>query len=142
MSSWVICRSLLPALPNDVDPGPSEDPTGMRVGLVAGPGVVIHLRRPGVRIAAVLREVDERVAELLVAGEPERDPPVLTRLAGGRGSAGKTGKRFGRRKPLTNVADLREQGRCPDLAGSRQAREDLPVRMMLELFSDPVLEAR
>ena len=140
MSSWLVCHTLLPALPDDVHPGTREDPAGMRVGLVAGPGVVIHLRRPGIRVTAVLGEVDERVAELLVAGEPERHPAVLARLAGGRRSAGKTGKRLRRRKPLANVADLREQGRCPNLAGSRQAREDLAVRMTFELLSDPVLE--
>ena len=108
MPSRVVCRSLLPALPDDVDSGPREDPSGMGVGLVAGPGIVVHLRRPGVRVTAVLGEVDERVAELLVAGEPERHPAVLARLAGGRRSAGKTGQRLGRGESLSNVADLRE----------------------------------
>ena len=134
MPSRVVWHSVLPAPPDDVDPGPREDPAGMGVGLVARPGAVVHLRRPGVRVTAVLGEVDERVAELLVAGEPERDPAVLPRLAGRWRSAGETGQRLGRREALADVADLREQGRCPDLARPGQAREDLPVGMELELL--------
>ncbi len=88
----------------------------------------------------VLREVDEGIAELLVAGEAEGDREVLPRLPGGRCGPGEAGERLGRREALADVTDLRQQGRCPHLARPRQAAEDGPVGMELELLGDPGLE--
>ena len=87
----------------------------------------VEVGRPGVGVPAVRGEVDERVAQLLVAGEAERHRAVLPRLAGRRGGPGEAGQRLGRREALPAVADLGQQGRRPDTARARQAREDVTV---------------
>ena len=83
----------------------------MRMGLVAVDRAAVHLRRPDDGEAAVLGEVDERVAQLLVAGEPEGHRQVLTRRPGRWGRTGETGQRLGGREALADVADLGPGGR-------------------------------
>lgn len=98
----------------------------MRVRLLAVSGPLVHVGRPGVRKPAVLREIDQSVAQLLVAGEPERDRQVLSRLPGRRCRAGKAGEGLRRREPLADVADLGEQGGRPDLPRPGQVRKIVP----------------
>src|SRR6202162_2235125 len=87
----VVRDAVLPAPPDHVYPGPGEDPPGVGVRLVARPGAPVQIGGPGVREPAVLREVDEVLAQLLVAGEAERDRVMLARLAGGRGCSREAG---------------------------------------------------
>ena len=136
----VVGHAVLPAAPDDVGPGPGEDAHGMGMALATLTGPAVEVGGPGVRPAAVLREVDERLAQLLVAGEAERHRPVLAGLAGRGRGPGQTGERLGRGEPLAAVADLGEERRGADPAGTGQAREEGAVRVPRQLLDDARFE--
>jgi hypothetical protein len=84
----VVGDAVLPAAPDDADPGSSEDADGVGMLQVAGPGVGVDVGGPGCGVSAVVGEVDDGVAQLLVAGVAERDRVGLAGPAGRWGAAG------------------------------------------------------
>lgn len=91
-------------------------------------------------MTAVVGEVDDRVAQLLVAGEPERDRVELAGPAGGGRDPGQGGERVVGGEPVARVTDLGEQGRGTHDPALGQRGEDVGVGVKLELFADLAFE--
>jgi hypothetical protein len=118
MFGGVVGGSVLPAVPDDVEPGAGEDAD--RVGVVVAAG--------------------DRVAELFVCGPTESDVFDFTGLASGGGDSGQACQRFRGGEPGAAVPNLGEQtGRAG--ARARQRGEDLRVRVAGELFGDIGVES-
>src|SRR5512147_3050150 len=100
---------VLPAVPDDVEPGASEDAHGVRMVVAAGQGAPVEVGGPGVGAAAVGGEVADRVAQLFVGGPAEPDGARPAGLAGGGGDPGQAGQRLWGGDPGPAVADLGEQ---------------------------------
>ena len=78
----VVCGAVLPAVPDDVEPGSGEDAGGVGVVVSACSGSAIEVGGPGVGVAGVVGEVAEGIAEFSVAGPAESDGAHFARLAG------------------------------------------------------------
>src|SRR5580704_5298846 len=136
VAGWVVGGSVLPAVPDDVQPGAGEDADGVRVVVAAGDGLVVELGGPGAGAAGVAGEVGDGIAELLVAGPAEPDGADLAGLAGGRCRSSQAGQRFGGGEAGAAVADLGEQPGGADASGAGQAGEDVLVGVQGELLAD------
>src|SRR5215831_21050997 len=92
LEGLVACRvvgdSVVPAVPDHVEPRSGEDPDRVRVVFTAGDGVGVDPCGPGGVVAGAVGEVADRVAELLAGGPAEGDGLVLAGLAGGWGGTG------------------------------------------------------
>jgi hypothetical protein len=77
MELRVVGHTVLPAAPDDVDPGSREDAHRVRMALAAAGGPTIDVGCPVVAEAAVRGEVGERIAQFLVAGVAGRGPAKL-----------------------------------------------------------------
>jgi len=62
MFGWVVGHAVLPAVPDDVEPGAGQDAHRVRVVVTSGDGVVVELGCPRVGHAAVAGEVADGVA--------------------------------------------------------------------------------
>ena len=69
----VVGNAVLPAVPDDVEPGSGEDADGVGVVVSAGSGAVVEVGGPGVDQTSVGGEVGDGVAQLFVAGPAEPD---------------------------------------------------------------------
>jgi tetratricopeptide (TPR) repeat protein len=136
VAGGIVGDAVLPAVPDDEQPGASEDADGVGVVVPACDGVVVEPGGPGAGAAGVAGEVGDGVAELLVAGPPEPDGADLAGLAGGGGDPGQAGQRFGGREAGAAVADLGEQAGGADAAGAGQAGEHVLVGVQRELLAD------
>lgn len=132
----VVGTVVLPAVPDDVEPGPGEDPDGVGVVVAPGSGTVVEVRGPGVGIATAVGEVGDGVAELFVARPAEADGSELAGLPGRWCCPGQAGQRFGGGEPGSAVADLGQQPRRADPAGSGQAGKDVRIGVRVELAVD------
>ena len=65
--------TVLPAAPDDPQPGAGQDPDGVGVGVAgaAGAGSFVDGLRPGAAFAAAVGEVDQGLPEAPVAAVPE-----------------------------------------------------------------------
>jgi hypothetical protein len=97
MLDGVVGGVVLPAVPDDVEPGAGEYAYGVGVVVSAGAGAVVEIGGPGVGSSTVAGEIAHRVAELFVGGPTESDVCDLARLSGGRSDASQAGQRFGGR---------------------------------------------
>lgn len=136
----VVGQAVLPASPDDVEPGAGEDADGVGVVVAAGAGSVVEVGGPGVDQAGVGGEVGDGVAELFVAGPSESDRAELAGLAGRGGGSGQAGQRFGGWEPGSSVADFGEQSGSADAAGAGQRGKDVCVGVGVELLVDLLLE--
>jgi hypothetical protein len=66
MFGWVVGDAVLPAVPDDVEPGAGQDAYRVRVVVAPGKGVGVELGCPRVGHAAVAGEVADGVAQLFV----------------------------------------------------------------------------
>ena len=114
----VVGGVVLPAVPDDVEPGAGQDADGVGVVVAAGAGSVVEVGGPGVGAAGVAGEVADGVAELFVAGPAEPDGAGLAGLSGGGGDAGEADQRLGGGEPAAAVADLGQQPGGADRSGS------------------------
>ena len=136
MSGGVVGGAVLPAVPDDEQPGAGEDADGVGVVVAAGAGAVVEVGGPGVGAAGVAGEVGDGVAELFVAGPAEADGADLAGLPGGGCGAGEAGQRFGGGESGAAVADLGEEPGGADGAGAGQRGEDVRVGVGGELLGD------
>jgi hypothetical protein len=127
---------VLPAVPDDEQPGAGEDADGVGVVVAAGPGAVVEIGGPGAGAAGVAGEVGDGVAELLVTRPSEGDGADPAGLAGGGCGAGEAGQRFGGGEAGAAVADLSEQPGGTDGAGAGQRGEDVAVGVRGERDGD------
>ena len=118
----VVGGAVLPAAPDEVEPGAGEDAHGVRVVLTAVPGLVVDGRGPGAGVPGVGGEVADGVAELMADRPPERAGGVAAGPAGDRRGPGERGWRPGAGEPGPAVADL----------GSCRAARRVPVRGRLD----------
>jgi len=132
----VVGGVVVPAVPDDVEPGAGEDVGGVGVVFAAGGGLVVELGGSGVGASAVGGEVADGVAELLVNGPAEGDGLLLAGLAGGGGDSGQADQRFGVGEAGAAVADLGQQSGGADGARAGQAGEDLGIGVQRELLGD------
>ena len=65
--------SVLPAVPDDVEPGAGQDADGVGVIVSSGSGSVVEVGGPGVGVAGVSGEVADGVAQLFVDRVAEAD---------------------------------------------------------------------
>src|ERR1700757_540848 len=73
MFGGVVGGVVLPAVPDDVEPGASQDADRVGVVVASGSGAVVEIGGPGVGASAVAGEVGDRFAELFVCGPAESD---------------------------------------------------------------------
>jgi hypothetical protein len=140
MFGGVVGGSVLPAVPDDVEPGAGEDADRVGVVVAAGDRAAIEVSGTGVGVSAVAGEVGDSVAELFVCGPTESDVFDFTGLASGGGDSGQACQRFRGGEPGAAVPNLGEQtGRAG--ARARQRGEDLRVRVAGELFGDIGVES-
>src|SRR5215211_2456631 len=132
----VVGGVVLPAVPDDEEPGAGEDADRVRVVVAAGAGALLEVGGPGVGVAAVAGEVADGVAELFVAGPAETDATAFAGLSGGRSHPGQAGQRVGGGKAAAAVADLGQQPGGADRAAAGQAGEDLLVSVLVKLLAD------
>ena len=71
---------VVPAAPDDADPGACEDSNGVRVPTSTGARPLVDLHRPLVAEAAAVREIHDRPAEFLVARPAEHGLSVFAGL--------------------------------------------------------------
>ena len=140
MFGGVVGHVVLPAAPDDVEPGSGEDPDGVGVVVAAGSGALVEVGGPGVGVVGVAGEVDDGAAELFVDGPAEGDDFDLAGLLGRGCGAGQAGQRFGGGEPAAGVADLGQEPGGADGAGLGQRGEDRGVGVGGELVGDLVLE--
>ncbi len=141
MFGGVVGESVLPAVPDDVEPGAGEDSDRVGVVVSSGDGAVVQVGGPGVGVSAVAGEVGDGVAELFVCCPTESDVFDFAGLAGGGGDASQAGQRFRGGETGSAITDLGEQpGRAED-ARARQGGEDLRVGMAGQLFGDLGVES-
>src|SRR5215218_884073 len=81
----VVGGVVLPDAPDDADPGASQDAHGLGVSAGALEGLGVGAGRPWGGVAGVVGEVDDGVAQLLVARPAEPDATAGARGAGDRG---------------------------------------------------------
>src|SRR5271166_1187866 len=132
----VVGGAVVPAAPDDVEPGAGQDSYGVGMVVAAGDGAVVEIGRPDVGVAGVAGEVGDCVAQLFVTGPTESDRAHLAGLSSGGGDASEAGQRFGGGKSGTTVADLGEQSGGAHGAGAGQAGEDVRVGVGVELLGD------
>lgn len=121
VSGLLVGGVVVPAAPDDPEPGAGQDPDGVGVIQPACAGSGIGVLGPGVGGAAAVGEVDDRLAETVVAAAAERDLVGPPGCAGGRCDAGRGGEGVVGGEPGADVTDLGEQGRGPDGPGTGQA---------------------
>jgi hypothetical protein len=136
VAARVVGRVLLPAAPDDGDPGTGEDADGVLMVMAPGAGLLVEAARSGIDVAGVGGEVAHRVTQLLVRALPEHDGSHLAGLAGGRGYAGQAGQRIRGRESASGVTDLAQQSCGPNGPGAGQAGEDRTVGVGRELLGD------
>src|SRR5664279_1114817 len=116
----VVDGVVLPAAPDDVDPGAGQDTDGVLVVAFPGEGFGVEVGGPGVAVTGVAGEVAERVAEFLVGSPAEGHCFDLAGLPGRRGDSGKAGQRARGGEAPAGIADLGQQSGGPDAAGAGQ----------------------
>ena len=121
--------AVLPAAPDDPQPGAGQDPDGVRMPAAAAGRGGVDRGGPRVAHAAAVGEVHDGGAEFLAARPAEHGLAALAGLARRRARPGQRGERVIGGEPLAAVADLGEQGRGADGPGAGQAGEDVPVGM-------------
>ena len=140
MFGGVVGDAVLPAAPDDVQPGAGEDADGVGVVVASVAGALVEVGGPGVGVVGVAGEVDDGAAELFVDGPAEGDDLDLAGLSGRGCGAGQAGECFGGGEAAAGVADLGEQPGSADGARPGQRGEDRGVGMGGELVGDLVLE--
>src|SRR5215207_4465930 len=132
----VVGGVVLPAVPDDEQPGAGEDADGVGVVVASGSGAVVEVGGPGVGVAGVSGEVGDGVAELFVAGPAESDRAEFAGLSGRGCGACQAGEGFGGGEAGAAVADLGQQPGGADSACAGQAGEDVGVGVRGELVCD------
>ena len=110
--------AVLPAAPDDPDPGAGQDPDGVRMAAAAADRGGVDRGGPRVGHAAAVGEVHDGGAEFLAARPAEHRLAALAGLAGRRARPGQRGEGVIGGEPLPAVADLGEQGRGADRSRS------------------------
>src|ERR687892_660638 len=80
VAGGVVGGSVVPAAPEDAQPGGAEGADGALVVVVAGVGVGVDLGGPGVPVAGAVGEGADGVAQALVAGAAEDGDLALAGL--------------------------------------------------------------
>src|SRR6478736_2015190 len=115
--SRVVADAVLPAVPDDVEPGAGQDAHGVGVVVAAGASAAVEVLGPGVGAAGVGGEVGDGVAQVFVARPSESDRTHGARLAGGGGDAGQACQCLGGGESAAAVADFGEKLCGSDLSG-------------------------
>jgi hypothetical protein len=136
----VVGDAVLPAFPDDVEPGSGQDPHGVGVVVVAGAGALVEVGGPGVVVVGVAGEVDHGAAQLFVHRPAQGDDFDLARLPGGGCGAGQTDQGLWCRIPAAGITDLGQEPSGADGPGSGQGGEDDGVGMAGELVGDLLVE--
>jgi len=84
-------NAVLPAPPDDPDPGPGEDADGVRMAAASGDCTSVDVVSPGVGHPASVCEIHHRGSEFLVARPPEHDLFTFAGLPRRRRRAGQGG---------------------------------------------------
>jgi hypothetical protein len=102
-------HTVLPAPPDDAQPGASKDADGVWVPASSGDGTCADVSCPGVSYAAAIREIHDGGPEFLIAGPAEHGPLVLARLTGRGTRTSEAGKGTVGREALPAVTDLGQE---------------------------------
>jgi hypothetical protein len=101
----VVGDVVLPAAPDDADPGSREDAHGVWVVFAGCACLVVDVCCPGAFVSAVVGEGGHGLAESFVAGPSEMHRLVFARGFGDRCAAGEGGDRRVRRRPTLEPTD-------------------------------------
>lgn len=126
----VVGATILPAAPQDADPGSGEDTNGVGVIAAAGAGVGIDGRGPGGGVTGVVGKRRERLAQALVAGPAEADGPLLARGAGDRSHATFGGELLGRGEARAVIAELGQDLGRIDFAAAGQGLDERAIGVL------------
>ena len=140
MFGGVVGDAVLPAAPDDVEPGAGQDAGGVGVVEVSCSGALVEVGGPGVGVVGVAGEVDDGSAELFVDCPAEGDDFDVAGLFGRGCGAGQADQCFGGGEPAAGVTDLGQEPGGADGAGLGQRGEDRGVGMVGELVGDLVFE--
>src|SRR5271166_2989512 len=132
----VVVDAVLPAVPDDGEPGAGKDANGVWVVVASGSGALVEVGGPRVGSAGVAGELADGVAQLFVAGPTEADGAYFAGLAGRGGDTGQAHQRLGGGELGAAVADFGEQSGSADAAGAGQAGEDVRVDVCGQLGLD------
>src|SRR5690242_21124388 len=113
--------TVLPAAPDDPQPGAGQDPDGVRMPAATPGRGGVDAGGPGVGHPAAVGEVHHGGAEFLAAGPAEYGLAALAGLAGRRAGPGERGQRVAGGEPLPAVPDLSQQARGADGPRTGQA---------------------
>src|SRR5690349_6499286 len=114
--------TVLPAAPDDPQPGAGQDPDGVRMPAATPGRGGVDAGGPGVGHPAAVGEVHHGGAEFLAAGPAEYGLAALAGLAGRRAGPGERGQRVVGGEPLPAVP----------ISASRLAARMVPERGRLE----------
>ena len=136
MTGRVEGLAVLPAAPDDADPGPGQDAD--RVGMSASPRncSLVDVGRPRVGHPTPVREVHQGGSEPFVARPPKHGLVAFPGLPGRGGRSGQGGEGVIGGKPFPAIADLGQQGGGPDHPRSWQFSEDVLVGVRVEELGD------
>src|SRR5579862_8940627 len=132
----VVGGAVLPAPPDDVDPGAGGDADGVGVVFAAVAGVSVEGGGPGAGVAGAVGEVAPGVAEVAVDVPAEAVAEVAAGAAGDGGDAGDAGQGGGVGVAGAAVAGLGEQPGGAQDAGPGQGGEDVRVGVGVQLGGD------
>lgn len=138
VAGGVVGDAVLPAAPQDADPGAFEGADRALVVVAAGASRGVAVSRPGVPVAGRVGECADRRSEAFVAAVAEAGDLAFARFDGDgtHGSVG--GERFGAVVARAAVADLGEQrGGADDALGvAKQRQEDVAVGVAADAVRD------
>lgn len=140
VSGLVVGGVVVPAAPDDPEPGAGQDPDGVGVVQPASSGPGVGVLGPGVSGAAAVGEVNDSLAQAVVAAAAEGDVVGPARRPGGRGDAGRGGEGVVGGEAGADVADLGEQGRGPDGPGAGKAGEHRLIGVRVKRCGDVGIE--
>src|SRR3954453_4173603 len=129
---------VVPAAPEDADPGAAEDAQGVGMVGAAAAGALVDVAGPGVVVAGGVGQGADGFAQAFVAGAAEAGGFLLAGFDGDGAHAGVGGQAFGGGVAVAAVADLGQEGGGADaaLGVAEEALEDWAVVVGLEGVGD------
>jgi hypothetical protein len=127
MARDVVGLAILPAPPDDAQPGPGQDPDGVGMIAAARASAGVDGGRPRRGMSRVIGEGRDGLAETLVARPAEDHGPVLPGRASDGGGSGLRGQLVRGREAGAVIAEFGEELGRIDLPTPRQALDERAV---------------
>ena len=126
----VVGGLVVPAGPDDAQPGAGEDADGVWVAAAAGAGVAVDAFGPGRAVAGVVGPDGERLARFCVAGVAEADGVLAAAVFGDGHAAAERGGFVGACGAVEQRSDFGDELCEADRADARQGPEQLGLGVL------------